>query len=176
MKLCYSDFTYTIRDYFEIIKKRELVYEFIIPIIMSVLFYTFIFQLIPIKGISGYVTNFMSLLVNVFAILVGFTITAIAIFTSVDHKKIELLSKMNERKISGKCVTNYRFIYVNLIYSAFASIVMLIFTLSSFILMLLIQERVLLALLIAGTLHVLLLSLRNVTTIYFTFANIKQSD
>ena len=173
MILCYSDFTHTIFDYFSALKKREMVYEFIVPLITALFYFYYGFSLVPSDDVPKFFSAFNSLLVNVFAILVGFTIAAIAIFTTVDHKKLDLLIKDSDRKIHGITISNFRFIYVNLIYSAFSSIVMLAFTLSSVILSYAIKEQFLTTLLVFGTMHILLLSMRNITTIYFVFATLK---
>lgn len=173
MILCYSDFTHTIFDYFSALKKREIVYEFVVPLFTSVMYYCYGFSLVPTDDISKFFSAFNSLLVNVFAILVGFTIAAIAIFTTVDHKKLDLLNKESDRKIHGNKISNFRFIYVNLIYSAFASILMLAFALSSVVLSYAVKEQFLTTLLVFGTMHILLLSMRNITTIYFVFVNLK---
>ena len=173
MKICYSDFTHTIYDYFSLLKKREIVYEFAIPLLMAGIFFILSAELLPTdnKDISAFFNSFTSLLVNVFAILVGFTIAAVAIFTSIDYSKNEILNKTSkERIIHCKPVTNFRFVYANFIYSAFASIIMLVFTLSCYLLNQVIYEKYLLSALVFGSLHVLFLSLRNITTLYFSFA------
>lgn len=173
MILCYSDFTHTIHDYYSLLKKREIVYEFVIPLVVAVIYFYMSDRLLPNNNIelTSYFNSFTSLLVNVFAVLVGFTIAAVTIFTTIDHTNNTILNKINkERIISGKPVTNFRFVYVNFIYSAFSSIAMLIFTLSCYLLNHIICEKLLLAVLIFGSLHVLFLSLRNITTLYFSFA------
>jgi hypothetical protein len=176
MILCYSDFTHTIYDYFSTLKKREIVYEFAIPLVVSVIYFRYGFPLVPAAngGISTFFNSFNSLLINVFAILVGFTIAAIAIFTTVDSSKIELLDKDSDRKIDGAIIKNYRFIYVNLIYSAFSSIVMLAFTLSSVVLSYAVKELFLTTVMVFGATHILLLSMRNITTLYFVFIDPKK--
>lgn len=170
MKYFYSDYNHTIHDYLSALKKREIAYEFITPCILSIIFYSFFSVIIPDVKVESFFSSFTSLLVNVFAILVGFTISAIAIFTTIDHDKIKFLTEENERLIDGSKITNYHFIYINLIYSAFFSIVMLVFTLASYVLSYMLEERLLTSLLVFGSLHVMLLSMRNVTTIYILFA------
>lgn len=173
MRYCYSDFTHTVIDYFSLLKKREIVYEFGIPVIASIIFIASTDKILPSgkTELSAFVTALVSLLVNVFAILVGFSVAAVAIFTSIDHSNNKILNKMStDRTIKGKYVTNFRFVYANFIYSAFASIMMLVFTISCYLLAQIIIEKYLVLILIMGSLHVLLLSLRNITTLYFSFA------
>lgn len=171
MRVYYSDFTHTIYDYFAALKKREITYEFVTPLVVSSAFYIFFNCIIPNAKIETFFSSFTSLLVNVFAILVGFTTAAIAIFTTIDHEKIEFLTELNERTIDGEQITNFHFIYINLIYSAFVSLLMLVFTISSYVLSYLLMEKLLSSLLIFGILHVIFLSIRNTTTMYLLFAH-----
>jgi len=174
MKFIYTDFSFTIIDYIFTIKKREVVYEWIVPITLSVLVY---FKIDDIPGISincDFIKSIISILINMFAILVGFTMAAIAIFTTADISKIEILKKDSERKIHGKRISNYRFVFLNLIYSAISSLFMLLLTLFFTIALYFDKYSLLiLAILCFGTLHVLFLSIRNITTLYFIFFNQK---
>lgn len=60
MILCYSDFTHTIYDYFSALKKREVVYEFVIPLVVSVIYFRYGFPLVPAanNGISTFFNSF----------------------------------------------------------------------------------------------------------------------
>jgi hypothetical protein len=170
VKFYYSDYSHTIYDYFSALKKREITYEFFTPFVLSVLFYILFDSIIPHNKIEIFFSGFSSVLVNVFAILVGFTISAIAIFTTIDHDKIKFLIEENERSVDGRKITNFHFIYINLIYSGFVSILMLVATLSSCVLSYIVTEKALASFLAFGALHVLFLSIRNITTIYILFA------
>jgi hypothetical protein len=171
MKFYYSDFNHTIVDYFSVLKKREIVYEFLTPLVLSGALFLFFDAVIPHGKVDTFFSAFSSLLVNVFAILVGFTIAAIAIFTTIDHDKIRFLTKLSDRVIHRARITNFHFIYINLIYSALASITMLIFTISSYILSFILPLHFLILFLVFGALHVMLLTIRNITTIYLLFAH-----
>lgn len=174
MKFLYTDFSFAIIDYIITIKKREIVYEWLVPLAVSILVY---FKINDIPGITincDFIKQIISILINMFAILVGFTMAAIAIFTTADISKISILGKTSERKIHGKLITNYRFVFLNLIYSAISSLFMLL--LAFFFTVLLYFDKYFLfiiAILCFGTLHVLLLSIRNITTLYFIFFNQK---
>ena len=113
MKFYYSDYNHTIYAYFSALKKREITYEFVTPFVISALFYFFFCSLVPPAKIENFFSSFTSLLVTVFAILVGFTIAAIAIFTTIDHDKIKFLTEENERTVDGRKITNFHFIYIN---------------------------------------------------------------
>ncbi|SMC99673.1 hypothetical protein SAMN02746065_11987 [Desulfocicer vacuolatum DSM 3385] len=174
MKFLYTDFSFTIIDYIFTIKKREIVYEWVVPLALSILVY---FKINDIPGISincDFIKSIISILINMFAILVGFTMAAIAIFTTADISKIEILGKESERKIHGKPISNYRFVFLNLIYSAISSLFMLLLTLFFTVALYFDKYSLLIiAVLCFGTLHVLLLSIRNITTLYFIFFNQK---
>lgn len=174
MKFLYTDFSFTIIDYIFTIKKREIVYEWAIPLAFSILVY---FKVEDIPGITincDFIKSIISILINMFAILVGFTMAAIAIFTTADISKIETLRKESERKIHGKLISNYRFVFLNLIYSAISSLFMLLLTLLFTVVLYFNKYSLLiLAILCFGTLHVLFLSIRNITTLYFIFFNQK---
>jgi hypothetical protein len=169
MKYCYTDFAFTILDYFSVINGREFIFEWLMPLLMAIASYFIVQYNIGEQSVSVFLNNFLSILTNLFAILVGFTIATVAIFTTADASKIETLNKTSDREIRGKGIPWYRFIYVNLIYSAVAGIFMLILTLLSQLLTLVVKDEVIIAVLVMGALHSLLLSLRNITNLYFIF-------
>lgn len=174
MKFLYTDFGFTIIDYIFTIKKREIVYEWLLPLGISFLVYYKIDDIPGIKINCDFIKSTISILINMFAILVGFTMAAIAIFTTADISKVEILGKESERKIRGKKISNYRFVFLNLIYSAISSLFMLLLTLFFTIALYFDKYSLLiLAVLCFGTLHVLFLSIRNITTLYFIFFNQK---
>jgi hypothetical protein len=147
-------------------------YEWLLPLLLSTLVY---FKVDNIPGINidhEFIKSIISILINMFAILVGFTMASIAIFTTADITKINILQELSERKINGKEITNYRFVFLSLIYSAIASLFMLLTTLIFTIFLYLDKYSMLiLAVLSFGTMHVLFLSIRNITTLYFIFFN-----
>lgn len=172
MKFLYTDFTFTIADYLFTIKKREIVYEWILPFLISLLVFFKVEDIPGIKIDCEFIKSTISILINMFAILVGFTMAAIAIFTTADITKIKILGELSERKIHGKNISNYRFVFLSLIYSAISSLFMLLLTLVFTIFLYYDKYSLLiLAILSFGTLHVLFLSVRNITTLYFIFFN-----
>lgn len=172
MKFLYTDFSFTIADYISTIKKREITYEWVLPVVLSILVYFKVEDIPGIKIDSDFIKYIISILINMFAILVGFTMASIAIFTTADITKIEILGKLSDRKIHGKEISNYRFVFLNLIYSAISSLFMLLVTLIFTICLYFDKYSLLiLAILSFGTFHVLFLSIRNITTLYFIFFN-----
>jgi hypothetical protein len=172
MKFLYTDFSFTVVDYLSTIRKREITYEWILPIVLSILVYLKVEDIPGIQIDSKFIKNIISILINMFAILVGFTMASIAIFTTADVNKIEILGKLSDRKIHGKEISYYRFVFLNLIYSAISSLFMLLVTLIFTIFLYFDKYSLLiLAILSFGTFHVLFLSIRNITTLYFIFFN-----
>lgn len=170
MKYCFTDFIFTVFDYFSIIKKREIVFEWIIPLLVALIVYFWGKNNINSEFKKDILTTFIPMLTNIFAILVGFTITAIAIFTTSTDKN-EILDRESDREILGKKINYFRFVYANLIFSSIAGLSMLIITISSFFLLptCLIKKELILAILIFGTLLNILLAIRNTTNLYFIF-------
>ncbi len=174
MRFLYTDFSFTLVDYISVLKKREIAFEWVIPLLAALLVY---FKIENIPGVQvdcKFMQSTISTLINLFAILVGFTMASIAIFTTADIKKVPILEKKSDREIRGHKIKNHRFIFVNLIYSSVSSLIMLITTLVGTILLYFEEYSVLiLSVLVFGTLHVLFLSIRNITSLYFVFFNQK---
>lgn len=172
MKFFYTDYSFTIFDYICTIKKREIVYEWALPFLLALVVYFKVGDIPGIKINCEFIKSILSILINLFAILVGFSMAAIAIFATADASKISILQELSDRKIRGNRIKNYRFVLLNLIYSAISCLFMLLVTL--FITIFLYFDKFLLlilAFLTFGTMHVLLLSIRNITTLYFIFFN-----
>lgn len=172
MRFIYTDFTFTILDYISTIKKREIVYEWLLPFLISLFVYFKAGDIPGIKIDCEFIKSLISVLINLFAILVGFTMAAIAIFTTADVSKVPILQQLSEREIRGNKIKNYRFVFLNLIYSAISNLFMLMITLFFTIFLYFDKYSLLtLAFLTFGTLHVLFLSVRNITSLYFIFFN-----
>lgn len=172
MKFFYTDYCFTILDYICTIKKREIFYEWVLPFLLALAVYFKVSDIPGIKINAEFIKSILSVLINLFAILVGFTMAAIAIFATADVSKIPILQNLSDRKIRGNRIDNYRFVFLSLIYSAIVCLLMLLATL--FITVFLYFDKFLLfilAFLTFGTLHVLFLSIRNITSLYFIFFN-----
>lgn len=165
MKYCYTDFTIPILDYFSVLSRSEFIFEWILPVIVSVLS-LFLSDCI---ATDDFLKTFISSLTNVFAILVGFTITAIAIFTTADIEKHKFLGKLSNKEIHGVKILYFRFIYINLIFSSLSGILMIGLCLVSLFILPFVENKVVLAVLVFGALMNLLLAIRNATNLYFVF-------
>ncbi|MDA8091546.1 MAG: hypothetical protein M0Z61_15160 [Nitrospiraceae bacterium] len=162
-KYCYTDFVFSILDYFSILNKKEFAFEWIPPIIAALAAYIFGKK----YATDDFLKTFLSLITNVFAILVGFTIAAIAIFASIDIEKNGILNKKSDREIRGKEISYFRFVFINLVFSAVVGIIMLAAALFSFFMMQFIENAIVLSLIVFGTVFNLLAAIRNTTNLYF---------
>lgn len=172
MKFLYTDYSFTILDYISTIKIREIIYEWVLPLLLALIVYFKVDDIPGIKINCEFIKSILSILINLFAILVGFTMAAIAIFATADVSKIPILQELSDREIRGNRIKNYRFVFLNLIYSAIACLIMLLVTL--FITIFLYFDKyslLFLSFLTFGTIHVLFLSIRNITSLYFIFFN-----
>ncbi len=170
MKLVYTDVFLVILDYFMILERHEFVYEWGIPAAV-------VGGGISVHYFSGpYVTKcfldqFIPAIINLFAILVGFTIATVTVFATADRAKNGFLAKVSDRYIGNTRITWYRYFYANLIHAIIAGIVILAASLTG----LLLTEKtagwrlVVFLVLVFGSAHVLLLTVRNVTNLYYAF-------
>lgn len=167
MRCCYTDFAFPILDYLSTLNGKEIVYEWLGPAVAGIGSY-FFFE----KWASSQLYQpFLSTLISLFAILVGFTIAAIAIFTTADTTKNKVLQKISDREINDQRITWFRYVYLNLIYSVVAGVGVLgLAFLSIFISSIWPQSAsVMFPLLEFGTFHNLLLAIRNTTNLYLVF-------
>lgn len=171
MKWVYSDFLILVFHYFALLNRREVVYEWVIPGILTTgaaLVANFCGFCID----TGFLKQFVGALINLFAILVGFTITAVAVFVTIDMAKNDFLSKASSRYIFGGPITWYHFIYLNLVYAIVVGVILLGLSLGSLLLLTIDSGKLSVAIfcvLTFGTAHLLLLSMRNITNLYFAF-------
>jgi hypothetical protein len=171
VKLAYSDFMIPVFHYFALLNRHEFVYEWVVPALLTAgaclvaNFWGFCID-------AGFLKQFVGALINLFAILVGFTITSVAIFVTIDRAKNDFLSKTSSRCIFGDPITWYHFIYLNLIYAIVVGVILLGLSLGSLLLLTRVTDGLSVAIfsvLTFGTAHLLLLSMRNVTNLYFAF-------
>ena len=165
MKYCYTDFAFAILDYFSIINRSEFIFEWGFPFLAAIASFLWGRDL----ATDDFLKSFISILTNVFAILVGFTMTAIAIFTTADIEKNKVLGKTSIREIHGVKVEYFRFVYINLIFSSVAGLAMIALTLASLFFLPFVKNEITLLFLVFGTLLNLFLGLRNATNLYFIF-------
>lgn len=154
----YGEFYFLIEAYFRTISKKEAFYEIIIPLIVA----------ICIPWVLNITINkdIISSIINLMAIVLGFVIAAITILLTSGNINLERAKEHTlSKKIFGKKVTLFRLLLILFFYIAFISLIELIVSIgtqyfgnygkiASFINIFL-------------TLHLLLLSIRNITNLFF---------
>lgn len=124
-KKVYSEWLFPVADYFECLSKKEKHFELTLPAACSMLA-TLICSAndIACKAIA----HLNSLLPNVFSILIGFTISAIAIIISTSDDPKQTINKRMARQICGKQIVFKQWFLANLIYYTLCEICFLLLT------------------------------------------------
>ncbi len=170
-RILYQEFTIPLKDYFSTLKINEVVFEWIIPIIIAIIFYFSIDNLKSLANISVFIGSIISLL----AILIGFSIASATILLGCDNKTvIEMKQNLTNREIDGKKISLYHLIYITFISVILIEIFALFFNLGiyfSFEILgiLLNYKRVLISIDVIFLLSIFLLNIRNITNLYFLF-------
>ena len=161
----YLEFLILLSDYYKTIDKKIFIYEWLVPFLLGCL----IFYVFWIGGSKPSTLNFNNNLVRLLAVLVGFSITIITILTTGNSKNLrEIKETITDKKINGKQISLFHLLIVNFTYTAVVEILMIIFCL----LYPLILDKIVVpeilkfigfSILVALTVHVLLLSIRNLT-------------
>ena len=101
-KFLYLEFLIPVRDYFCILRLKEWFFEWILPFLISIAAYFFVFP----KYSKVLFLDINEQLVNVLAIIIGFTLTSLSLIaaggsSNLDAKK----STLTEREIDKRPVT-----------------------------------------------------------------------
>lgn len=169
MKYAYTDFAHPILDYISTLSKKEIVFDLLFPLVLSSIT-SFAIKYHSELLTKDFVYNVLSVCINTQSILLGFTITSIAVFCSINPNEHTLLGKTSDRVIRGTTISWYRYIFSHLIYTAVSGVFLLIIILIS----LSIHDKTSFQIPILFTatlylLHILHVSVRNITNIYFAF-------
>jgi hypothetical protein len=175
MKYFYTDYFIFPLDYIGVIKKEEVIYEWLLPLIVIIAGYWLGHGHLGIPVIK----EMLSIIINMFAILIGFNAAAIIILITTDLSSNKILGAVSDRAILNVRITWFRFIYLNIAYSTITSLIILIIALLSLLFMPIVQTMALKYIryagevvfygILFGTLHVLLVTVRNTTNLYYVF-------
>lgn len=175
-KILYSELKYPIKDYFATVSKQEIIFDLIIPIIVGVIASYLIFDNINDANIS----NFIGFIINSSAILIGFTLTCIAVLISSNNKNIELIKETKTtRKIGKKVIKLYQLLLVGFEYTLITEIVILLYNLAFMIIMsssTVCVNKYLFFIDIVFVLHIIALNLRNSTNLYLVHFKDEKND
>lgn len=164
----YLEFLLLIADYFRTVTKRIFIFEWILPFVIGV----GIFLLLFFGSSTSATIVFKDNAINLLGILVGFSITIITILTTGQGKNLdEIKSKVTDIKINNEKITLFRLLLINFTYSVIIEVSLIIVCLIYPLLienigMNLIVKYVGFSILVFLILHIMLLTMRNLTDFY----------
>lgn len=108
-KYLYLEFLIPIKDYFITLEAHEFIFDWVIPIVFSIISYFLFINCLSLKNkidFNGYIINFL-------AILIGFSITCITILSTSDNENVKQL-KISEtkRRVGSKKINLYQLIFI----------------------------------------------------------------
>ena len=164
----YLEFLILISDYFQTLNRRLFIFEWLIPalFVISLYFLNRNMGLIPFKV-------FKENALDILGILLGFSIAIITIITTGSGKNLdEIKNKTTQFTTNNKAVTLYELLLINFTYSVIVEIFIIIGCLtvpliSGFFQLTINCKLILYLLLVFGIIHILLLTMRNLTDFYF---------
>jgi hypothetical protein len=174
-EILYQEFAIPLKDYINTLKLKELTFDWIIPLIFAIAFYC---SGKEFANISQFIGN----IINLLAILIGFSITSATILLSSNNENIRLIkNNLIDRKIDNKKISLFQLIYITFISAILIEIFVLLFNLSIYfcfeiIDISLIHKRILISIDIVFLLSIFLLNIRNITNFYFVFWPKSQDD
>ena len=169
-KILYLEFFIPIGDYFSTIKKNEIIFEWLIPLLLSIGFYFGLSSEMSFEKI----VEFNGYVINSLAILIGFSITCLTILsTSNNHNITELKNGMSERKIGNKNICLFQLIYITFSFSLFMELFTLTYDLMYYLLYSAVTEKIFakatFTVSIFLVFNIIFLTIRNITNFYLIF-------
>ena len=164
----YLEFLLLIADYFRTVTKRIFIFEWILPFITGI----GIFLLLFFGSSTSATIVFKDNAINLLGILVGFSITIITILTTGQGKNLdEIKSEVTDIKINNEKITLFRLLLINFTYSVIIEVSLIIVCLIYPLLienigMNLILKYAGFSILVFLILHIMLLTMRNLTDFY----------
>ncbi|WP_282069681.1 hypothetical protein [Olleya namhaensis] len=164
----YLEFLLLIADYFRTLSKRVFFFEWLLPFIIGI----GIFLLLFFGSTTSATIVFKDNAINLLGILVGFSITIITILTTGQGQNLdEIKNKKTNIKINKENITLFRLLLINFTYSVIVEVGLIIVCL---IYPLLIEnikfnqnlKYVGFSILVFLILHIMLLTMRNLTDFY----------
>ena len=169
-----------IRDYFQSRKRilLKLIFPFSVGIISLIA--ALLFDFGNADDVNNIFTEFISVQINIVAILISFSVAIITILVSADNKSIEQLKDTPSttcKTINGKTLSLFQVLLSNISYNAVVEIVYLIMLIGIVLIKSIITICILkyvVAVCIFIILHILLVLLESVAQMYLTFWNKKE--
>lgn len=164
----YLEFLLLIADYFRTLSKRVIIFEWLVPFMIGI----GIFLLLFFGSTTSATIVFKDNAINLLGILVGFSITIITILTTGQGQNLdEIKNKKTNIKINKEKITLFRLLLINFTYSVIVEVVLIIVCLIYPLLIENIEFNQNLkyagfSILVFLILHIMLLTMRNLTDFY----------
>lgn len=177
MSSMYTEYFYPISHYCKVINLDEAIFDLFIPFIIALSGY------IVLYFFNGNITTtnieeLLKTIITLLSILIGFTITSVAILSSTKDNLIQ----ETERHIGRTKVNLYQLSNIFFIFAIFSEILTLIINLSMLVLLYYNVQLItahlnfLVALNIFLVSHILFLNFRNITNFYFILHSVKSDS
>jgi hypothetical protein len=165
----YLEFIYSISDYYKTLDKKSVIFEIILPFIIG----GCIFYLLFFKGNLSHVHDYRDNVLTLLGVLVGFSITIITILTTGTSRNITLIQqRVTSLTMSGNPLSLFDVLLINFTYSVIIEVLLIVahliypFILTNYEFPLWVKVLVF-SILFSTVIHVLLLTIRNMTNFYF---------
>lgn len=110
----YTSALIPLKDYLKITNKNELRFDIVIPLVITCLLSYFVILKMEAKEMQ----DFAVLLINSFAILLGFGLTSLTVLTSSDSSNVKVLKeKKSSRILENEKITFYQLMLVLISYT-----------------------------------------------------------
>ena len=168
-KHIYMEWIIPIRDYYCSIRKNEVVFEIISPLLISLTCVAFYFHngklIVALDGLSD-------LLPTAISILIGFTVMLITLLLTSSGDNVERLKKLETEKVLyKKPLTLYQGLHIQFSHSVFLLLLIFFYLFLKGIGISPLASGAVLFVEIYLTLNILLSILRGIANLYFSFYN-----
>lgn len=120
-RLLYTEFLIPVKDYLVTVKRKEFLFDWLMPILVAVLAYSFI--LWP-ATYTDEAKDFVAQILNVLGVLLGFSIASVTLLLTSASQTIEQLKNTlaNGRKIGGNSINVYQLTLITFNFLLFVEI------------------------------------------------------
>ena len=154
----YREFYFLIEAYIRTLTKKEVVYEIVMPLFVALAF-PYIFNITVNKDIIASIINLM-------AIILGFVVATITILLTSGDNNLKLSKEFRlDKKVFGKDITLFRQLLILFFYIAFVAMIELIVSILTIYFGL--YGKISTAINLFLIFHLILLSIRNLTNLFF---------
>lgn len=180
MRFLYLEFLLPIGHYFSTLRENEVIFDWIIPIIIGAIGFVFglLFNISLDKSNS---IEFFKTIITLLSILVGFSITSLTIISSTSKLTGTLMNVPTDRKIGNTTVNLYQLMNINFIFALFSEILTIILNLGAVLLAssnIIFDIRYINLIILFNLIlisHIFLINIRNITNFYFVFHKVSSS-